>query len=1103
MAKLNSTQRSFLEKTIVKARQLSEGSAVKALQNLAIDQSEPFTHMDTNQRNLRRRLCSKARLLGDEIVNGKQYIEHLSYELAYEYWHKMLFAKFLEANNLLIHPVHQVSVSFEDCEEFSREEGYHDKWTAAAHYASHMLPVIFRPEDPLMQVEFPTEDRLVLEQLLESIEEEIFIAGDSLGWVYQFWQSEEKDRINKSEEKIDGERLPAVTQLFTEPYMVHFLIDNTIGAWWVSRHPGEKPPVEFEYIRLLDDGTPAAGKFEGWPDNAKDINTLDPCMGSGHFIVELFNVLAPLRMHEEGLSKEEATNRVITDNLHGLEIDPRCTQIAAFNLAITAWRFNGKYIELPELNLACSGIAPKGKKEDWIKLVGDIQPQDVKARMENGIGELYDIFQKAPELGSLIEPISLKSDLHTASFNELIPLLRNAIDRENIIDNNDKIERGVIAFGVSKAIQIMLNSYYLLTTNFPFLGAKRMDEYLFNYSKNEYYQSRHDLAYILFERAHKLMKIGANLAVVMPNNWLKATRIKVFRVSRIENEQFRFIIDLGSGAFSQISGEVVKVILFISENQPNTFENNFSAIDCSRQDDTIKKHTILYGKITEQNQNKQLDNPNSKIILGEFNTDLPSLSKYADSFQGLMFKDRIRLLRYFWEKNRIDSNWCYLQSSIRNTSYFVGKNLICNWTDFINYYKTLGGNYKWNSSWGKKGICISQMSELPRSLFLGDKFDGNADVIIPKNENDLSILWSFIKSVDYIVELRKIDPKLDVNTASLVQVPFDYLKWKNIANENYPNGLPKPFSDDPTQWLFHGHPKPGENSLQATLCRLLWYQWPAEKDEEMELADEARQYIKEIQAFNHLSDEDGIVCIPSVNWEQPAAERLRDYIKEVWQVDWDNNTISNLLRQADSKKSNLEQWLREEFFEQHTKLFHNRPFIWNIWDGRKDGFSALVNYHKLDKAHLQRLIYTYLGDWIRQCELKVRDNEIGAEVLLIAAKKLKEKLELILEGEPPYDIFIRWKPLEKQPIGWEPDINDGVRLNIYPFIQAGILRKKPNIKWGKDRGKNPLGSLWGPERYNRYEDLEDEYKLKDEQGNIIYELTNDIKRKARKSINII
>jgi hypothetical protein len=100
------------------------------------------------------------------------------------------------------------------------------------------------------------------------------------------------------------------------------------------------------------------------------------------------------------------------------------------------------------------------------------------------------------------------------------------------------------------------------------------------------------------------------------------------------------------------------------------------------------------------------------------------------------------------------------------------------------------------------------------------------------------------------------------------------------------------------------------------------------------------------------------------------------------------------------------------------------------------------------------------------CEAKKKAGESGAEGLLGAALKLKEKLEAILEGEAPYDIFVRWKSLEQQPIGWEPDLNDGVRLNIRPFIEADMLRKKPNIKWGVDRGKNPPGSPWGEIRDN-------------------------------------
>ena len=164
-----------------------------------------------------------------------------------------------------------------------------------------------------------------------------------------------------------------------------------------------------------------------------------------------------------------------------------------------------------------------------------------------------------------------------------------------------------------------------------------------------------------------------------------------------------------------------------------------------------------------------------------------------------------------------------------------------------------------------------------------------------------------------------------------------------------------------------------------------------------------------------------------------------------------------------AKQTNLEDWLRDAFFEQHCKLFHNRPFIWHIWDGRKDGFHALVNYHRLDYANLQKLTYSYLGDWIRQQEADAKADKPGAAERLGAARALEAELVKILEGEPPYDIFVRWKPLKEQPIGWHPDLNDGVRLNIRPFMLAkdvgkkgaGILRAKPNIKWDKDRGKEP------------------------------------------------
>ena len=375
-----------------------------------------------------------------------------------------------------------------------------------------------------------------------------------------------------------------------------------------------------------------------------------------------------------------------------------------------------------------------------------------------------------------------------------------------------------------------------------------------------------------------------------------------------------------------------------------------------------------------------------------------------------------------------------------------------------------------NKAWGYKGIGISQMRVLPVSLYTGETFDSNIAIIYPKDQSLVLPIWAYCQSDEYHKEVRQIDQKLNVTNATLAKVPFDLDHWTKIAKEKYPNGLPKPYSDDPTQWIFHGHPAQGDDPLQVAMARLLGYRWPAELDKDMELSKEARAWVDSCEDLLDLADQDGIVCIPPVRDEMKAEDRLEKLLAQAFGADWDLAKKNELLASAGHGGKALESWLRDNFFAQHSKLFHHRPFIWHIWDGLNDGFSAFVNYHKLDNKLLETLIYTYIGDWISQQNQNVQARVDGAEDKLAAAQNLKAKLELILKGEEPHDIFVRWKSIEDQPCGWNPDINDGVRLNIRPFMTvgdvkkkgAGVLRDKPNIKWGKDRGKDVETAPWSP-----------------------------------------
>ena len=251
MPTLASELRSELERVVINARDAAEAGARAALEALAVHHRAPYPHMSSDLRQLRSQLRAKARQLGDRrlpkvAADGTDHqIDHLLTECAYEQWHRMLFARFLAENGLLIEPQEETAISLAEAE--GAGEG-RPAWTCGSslHVApSGCCPRSFVPDDPLLQVSFATEHRLELESLLASLSQAVFTASDALGWVYQFWQSKKKTEVNRSEVKIGADEIAAVTQLFTEPYMVEFLLHNTLGAWWAGEElcmPTPPPP---------------------------------------------------------------------------------------------------------------------------------------------------------------------------------------------------------------------------------------------------------------------------------------------------------------------------------------------------------------------------------------------------------------------------------------------------------------------------------------------------------------------------------------------------------------------------------------------------------------------------------------------------------------------------------------------------------------------------------------------------------------------------------------------------------------------------------------------------------------------------------------------
>ncbi len=1120
---LNKDLRNALERTVKKARDIAEQAAREALEQLGVGEAKPADYLSDTQRKLRTRLRALGRQLGDiKAGNGEQSIDYLITGVAYEHWHRMLFARYLEQNNLLMYDSY-TALTLEECAELVQEpdtardeQERHCKtgWELAGVLASKMLPQIFRVDSPVFELSFAPEHQQALTNLVMGLNTDTFHASDSLGWVYQFWQADNKERINQSEVKIGARELPAVTQLFTEPYMVSFLLDNALGAWWASKRLTEEdwlnaeseqelrdkasiPGVPLEYLRFVQEEdaqgnkrwAPAAGTFNEWPKTLSELKTLDPSCGSGHFLVAALLMLVPMRMTLEGLTEREAVDAVLRDNIHGLELDQRCVELAAFALALTAWTYpnSGGYRALPEMQLACSGLSVKAAKEEWKQLGLN------KKNLRIALDWMHDTFQHAPILGSLINPKTATKNI--TDWDELSTALNQALTAESSSEDANHIEAAIVAQGLAKAAQLLAGEYQWVITNVPYLARGKQDKVLQDFADKYYPAGKNDLATVFLDRCLDFCSEGGSTSIVLPQNWLFLTSYRKFREKLLKRDTWNLVARLGARAFEMISGEVVQAVLItLTKGQAFQADGLFAdkqgaahklrGLDVSEERTAADKAQQLpVVEVKSVEQVKQLENPDARVAL-ENNQFGDLLNLICYSYEGLTTGDIERFVQKYWETN-VNPDWCFYIQNTNNTEHYQGRTDRIFWGKHGEVIESFPGAYiKGKSAWDNLGLRITQMRSLPITMYTGETFGKNAATIIPNKREHLPAIWCFCSSPDYNEAVRQIDQSLKVTNATLVKVPFDLEHWTKVAEEQYPNGLPQPYSNDPTQWIFHGHPagsviwcenakrtvegelRTDDTVLQVAVARLLGYQWPAELDTDMELAPEQRAWVERCKALAKHADDDGIVCLAAVRGEAPAHQRVEALLETAYGQRWTTHTRDQLLKTVGSPS--IEDWLYNKFFEQHCRLFQNRPFIWHIWDGLKDGFSVLVNYHKLDRAGLERLIYTYLGDWIRTQQAGLQNGTDGAQERLAAAESLKTELEAILAGEKPYDIFVRWKPLAQQPIGWNPDLNDGVRLNIRPFMlardlgrkDAGILRFKPNIHWRKDRGKDVESAPW-------------------------------------------
>ncbi|AVQ24936.1 BREX-1 system adenine-specific DNA-methyltransferase PglX [Fusobacterium periodonticum] len=427
---------------------------------------------------------------------------------------------------------------------------------------SAIMPFMFKKKGTYSDILFPTG--LLLENsLLIRIREEIGKEApiELIGWLYQFYNSEKKDEIFAKKEKISKENVPAVTQLFTPDWIVKYMVENSLGKLALeSTGINESLKTNWKYyIESELDESSEKIKIE-------DVKILDPAMGSGHILVYAFDLL--FEIYENlGWSTKDSVLSILKNNLYGLEIDERAGQLASFALMMKAReKFSRLFSVLKReetFKLNTLIIEESNNLSEKIK-------NKVKDNNLNNLSKIIEDFEDAKEYGSILKLETIDKETLEKEFN----LLKESLDNEQgtLIFNEDELDINIeedLELIESLIVQhiALTNQYEAVVTNPPYMGGKGFSTKLKAYTEKNYKDSKSDLFAVFIERCNEFTKKNCYTSIITMQSWMFLSSFETLRKNIIEKTEIKSLNHLGTRAFSEIGGEVVSTVAWISQKK--------------------------------------------------------------------------------------------------------------------------------------------------------------------------------------------------------------------------------------------------------------------------------------------------------------------------------------------------------------------------------------------------------------------------------------------------------------------------------------------------------------------------------------------------------
>lgn len=424
------------------------------------------------------------------------------------------------------------------------------------------LPRLFEQVDDymplLLALSFTDKDGVVCHLVNDIPESDWQDAVQIVGWLYQYYNTEPKEQVFanlKKNIKISAENIPAATQLFTPDWIVRYMVENSLGRLWSEGHP-DFDKSEWKYY--LDEAPQEPQVAQQLAELRKgyaaltpeDIKCIDPCMGSGHILAYLFDVLMQI-YRSAGYTDRDAAASIVEHNLYGLDIDDRAAQMAYFVVMMKGCHYDSRFLRR-HLNPHVYAIQESGKlTTDALGRLG---------KQESTAHALLGGFKNAKEYGSILQP-----KVTLAELDALQEQLREVDGASDVGSLTDQLVAGQIVnvlYPLIEQARMLVQKYDVVVTNPPYMGGSGMNARLSDYVKKYYPDSKSDLFAVFIERCAQMDKRGGYQAMITQHAWMFLSSFEKLR-AKLQLIDTVNMAHLGARGFDEIGGEVVQTTSFV------------------------------------------------------------------------------------------------------------------------------------------------------------------------------------------------------------------------------------------------------------------------------------------------------------------------------------------------------------------------------------------------------------------------------------------------------------------------------------------------------------------------------------------------------------